>query len=156
MDFQNICYPHFKNAYNQAGVFFFNFILHSVPWSRKKKGLKIIKVRRTAPLSNPLLPCSVMGIVELLSNRNAAGRESLLFYQGYDSGAVQSMNFVVLTLLTHLCNFSKCSLKLVLLLAATSYTKAFFVDCKRENQPWFDWAVSPTSLSLRGYTTYFH
>lgn len=63
---------------------------------QKKKGLKIIKVRRTAPLSNPLLPCSVMGIVKLLSNRNAAGQESLLFYQGYDSGAVQSMNFVVL------------------------------------------------------------
>lgn len=77
-------------------AWFFLIHLTQRAMKQKKKGLKIIKVRRTAPLSNPLLPCSVMGIVKLLSNRNAAGRESLLFYQGYDSGAVQSMNFVVL------------------------------------------------------------
>lgn len=80
----------------KQACFFFKFHLTQCAVKQKKKGLKIIKVRRTAPLSNPLLPCSVMGIVKLLSNRNAAGRESLLFYQGYDSGAVQSMNFVVL------------------------------------------------------------
>lgn len=80
----------------KQAFFFFLISSYTACHEAEKKGLKIIKVRRTAPLSNPLLPCSVMGIVKLLSNRNAAGRESLLFYQGYDSGAVQSMNFAVL------------------------------------------------------------
>lgn len=39
-----------------------------------------------------------------------------------------------LTLLTHLCNFSKCYLKLVLLIAAANHTKAFLVNGKAEKQ----------------------
>lgn len=82
----------------------------------------------------PLLPRSVMGIGELLSYRNAAGCEFLLFYSGYDSGTVQWIYFVVLAILTHRCNLSKCYLKLVLFIAAANYSKAFLVNCKVEKQ----------------------
>lgn len=104
----------------------------------EKNGLKIIRRGyrtendHASPLAHTLLPCAVMGIVELLSFRNAAGCECLLFNSAYDSGTVQWMYFVVLTLLTHLCNFSKCYLKLVLLLAAANYTKAFLVNCEAQ------------------------
>lgn len=43
----------------------------------------------------PLLPRSVMGIVELLSYRKAAGRQFLLFYSGYDSVDIFCSRYVI-------------------------------------------------------------
>lgn len=100
---------------------------------KKKRGLKIITVRiqrRKLPrFCSPLKPSDASlshGDCEALVMQKY--RRSLLFYSSYDSGTAQCMYFVLLTLLTYVCNFSKCCLKLELLTAASNYTKAFLVN----------------------------